>query len=31
MVSWLFYSWMTVLTAIAVVGTYAWSLQVRAG
>ena len=29
--SWLFYSWMTVLTAIAVVGTYAWSLQVRDG
>ncbi len=29
--NWLFYSWMTVLTAIALVGTYAWALQVRDG
>lgn len=29
--SWSFYIWMTVLTAIALVGTNAWSVQVRDG
>jgi len=29
--SWRFYSWMTVLTAIALVGLHAWAVQVRDG
>ncbi|MBA4150242.1 MAG: polysulfide reductase NrfD [Verrucomicrobia bacterium] len=29
--NWLFYVWMTVLTAIALVGTHAWAVQVRDG
>ena len=29
--SWLFYAWMIVLTAIALVGVNAWAVQVRDG
>ena len=29
--SWLFYGWMTLLTAIALVGANAWAVQVRDG
>lgn len=29
--NWLFYSWMTLLTAIALVGVHAWAVQVRDG
>ncbi len=29
--NWVFYVWMTVLTAIALVGTHAWAVQVRDG
>ncbi|MBL9135582.1 MAG: polysulfide reductase NrfD [Verrucomicrobiales bacterium] len=28
---WLFYGWMTLLTAVALVGTHAWAVQVRDG